>query len=148
MAEAWMVRGAQRQRLLEKLMSEVYREAEAFNDDRFFYYMAGALIDHLHNKVIAGPLQEKGWGSTSYAKDVFDRLLPEIENFARTSSEENFILVEFLNKVVHSIFCSVSSDLRHDEIFSPETVFQAPSAMAEVDKFGPVTTIDELEEGK
>lgn len=127
MAEAWMVRGAQRQRLLEKLMGEVYREAENFDDDRFFYYMAEALIDHLHDKVIARrPFHGKGWGNSSYAKDVVVRLLPEIEDFTRTSSEENFILVEFLNKVVHSIYCSVSSKLRHDEIFSPETIFQAP----------------------
>lgn len=149
MAEAWMVRGAQRQRLLERLMSEVYKEAENFDYDRFFYYMAAVLIAHLYNKVVAEwPVLERHYEKLSYASDVLTRLRPEIENFARSPSEENFILVEFLNRVIHSIYCSVSSDLRRDEIFKPETIFQAPSAMAEVEYSDPIKAIDELEEGK
>lgn len=127
MIEAWMLREIQRQGLLEKVMREVY-EAEEKGTFKLLWLVEIII------KYFDGMRPE----NTSFTANVpaqffFERILPEIKSFARADEEANFLVAELLQKVLKSALMPIHSAKMALEMNNPQLIFNAPSAMTEVE---------------
>lgn len=136
MSDAWMVRGAERQELVQRLqglffrldnqMGRSHESAEAANAP--FLAVAILLFGEL-GKSLGNPPSYK------YRKKVEEFLeaaRKEIKNFARAPEEEMFIMAELAKKFLHSGLTSFHNRLGYLEMREPEKIFHAPSATSDV----------------
>ena len=130
MSEAWQVRGCQRQQLIEKLTRKVYERADEVGGSSFYLEVVSVMIGYLQDrhKGVSNPnVDEK-----SLAGFFFGSVLPIITDFARTETEGDVLVSQFLEKVLASGLSPFRSELQKQEMLTPEKIFDAPSAMTEV----------------
>lgn len=137
MAEAWMVRGGQQQRLIESLVRKFYdmiemaTEAIETNSPEEFERRVGDLRHRLTNqlliKFLGGP--EPSFESVT---TLFDRIQTDIHQFARAPEEKAVLLHRFFLEVFKTMSSEHESTLSRLEFLDPQKIFHSPSAMAEV----------------
>jgi len=129
MNDAWMVRGSERQNLLESLKREVMEKENNEEPGRhvFQYDLAHVLLQFLLNEEMVGCLTES-IGNTYFQCNV----LPKTSGFARAKEERDVIICELLTWLVTSITSRFHSNLLHREIMDPQTIFRAPSATTQI----------------
>ncbi len=133
MAEAWMVRNLERQKLLEELMSEVYRYDDKNQRDRVCnasMQLVDVIIKFLYS-VKSALADNNTWRGETEAHKLFENsFLPKIVSFARSELELYFLLAELSKKILNSALTPIRSALMHIEIIDPQLIFHAPSAMS------------------
>lgn len=138
MTEAWKVRESQRQEFLEDLKRMAFEKEEKEDGGRHFFLLllSAAIARHLS---LAG--QQGSNLSTilaswlfpeSVARFLSQEVLPKIKKFSRTETEENALLVGFLERVLKSGLNLFHAALMREEISNPKGIFNAPSAMTEI----------------
>lgn len=140
MSEAWVVRESERQTLLENLMRAAFeKEREAINGSSwFFLLLSAAIIRHLLSRRRPGrgsalSSLTAGWlFLESVLKFFTQEVLPKIQEFSRTESEADALLVRFLERILQSGLTPFPAALMREEIFNPQEIFLAPSAMSEM----------------
>jgi len=124
-AEAWIVRDIERQELRQRLMREAWKAAEE-NGGRFLLRLAETIVAFLVHK------SKRNMPVTS-GQFLFEKVISEIERFARSPAENWALLAMFLEKdLLPSALNSYYAELQRQEIEEPEVIFHAPSAMSEV----------------
>jgi len=130
MSEAWQVRECQRQQLIEKLVRGVHDWADELCDPSFYLEVVAVMIGYLQDrqKGISNPEVDGKKAPGSF----FNTVLPNITKFSRTEAEGDVLVATFLEKVLASGLSPFRAELQKEELFSPEKIFKAPSAMVEV----------------
>ncbi len=145
-AEAWVKRDVEREGLLRLLVQKVY-DFEAKRDEQssssgynkaLFFDLSVALLFILRERHEKDIVEDQGIetdkrGFKSLSSPFLDVLLPCIKDFARSPAEETFLLEQFLEKMLTPIKALADSGLRREEMSDPKKIFQAPSAMTEVE---------------
>ena len=129
MSEAWMVRGIQRQRLIEDLIRKVYDEEDKRLDKDKIFKREDFLFSFV--SLIGGYLSNENEEET--ASFFLESILPSVKKFSRSDSEAKALLSTLLEKVLSSATQSFHQALHREEFENPQQIFHAPSAMAEVD---------------
>ena len=130
MSEAWQVRQYQRQQLVEKLTRKVHDRADEVGGSSFYLEVVSVMIGYLQDrhKGVSNPK----FNEKSLAGFFFSSVLPTINDFVRTEAEGDVLVTQFLEKVLASGLNPFRSELQKEEMLTPEKIFNAPSAMAEV----------------
>ncbi len=130
MSDAWMVRGAERQHLLEELKRALFKAEEEYERFNVDFLVASALLIELRYRQIGGPpLVHRDDVGVSF---VMQKVVPTILRFARTSEEETVMIAEFAKYVLGAACGEFYTKLQSQEIMEPRKVFNAESATAQV----------------
>jgi hypothetical protein len=137
MPQAWLVRGAQRQEFIEKVMCRIREkeeESETADWQKFLCDLITAILLEMREGQITKRVAETGSELASEAEKflVFSILEP-LGNFARTKSEKKALIAEILEKVIASLTREFYRALAKEEGNEPMKVFRASSATAEVE---------------
>lgn len=140
MADAFMVRGWQRQQFQEGLHHLIYDFEEGSDDwwsenrvKAYLYlaYLIGQyLVGDLSSTLLALPTPNK---YESTARDVLTQILEKSRNFARAEEERRYVLAEFVLWLTKSALQPEQTALIQKEITDPQTIFHAHSATADVE---------------
>ena len=132
MNQAWQVREYERQELLRKLFREIEEEEER-NSEEFLFELAQALVRYL---LYLKEVKETGKSSFDCSRPpacfVSEHLAPEVAKFKRVPEEAIVLFASLLKKVAETLTSQFYADLSGVESREPQTVFHAPSAMADV----------------
>lgn len=143
MADAFMVRGWERQQFLEGLYRLIYDiEKDSLENDPdpwienrvkaylYLAYLVGQfLVGDLSSALIALPAPNK---YESIARDVLTQILEKSKAFARAEEERRYVLAMFMMWLTESAMHPEQVSLMRKEMFNPETIFHAHSATADV----------------
>jgi hypothetical protein len=141
MAEAWMVRGSQRQRLIEGLVSLIRDWAEEFADGEEESVILGYLIARLHYLLAAKQTRKLTWKAfvervsttpASHQERLIARVVVSINQFARADEEALIVLSQVLKGVAGVLENDAHRELGRVEHEDPQKIFHAPSAMSEI----------------
>jgi type IV secretory pathway TrbL component len=96
-AEAWQVRGSQRQDLMEDLIQASYREEAELDDETFHIGLVSVIAEYLKSrrKGIVKPVIEPDNLGTFFAT-----VLGVIRNFAWSKVEEDALIAQLMEKVM------------------------------------------------
>lgn len=128
-AEAWQVRGSQRQDLIEELIQASYREEAELDDKSFHLGLASVIAEYLQdrrNEIAKPDIRPDHFGF------FFGAVLATIENFARTEVEKDALVAQFMEKMMAAGLSPFQAALLEQEMHEPEKIFHAPSAMSEI----------------
>ena len=128
MVEAWQKRGWERQQLLEGLMRETYDREEELGDPIFLFRLAKTILAHIQQRHWNAPRHDLNQMEDFFHEAVF----PAIHELARSQAEEDALMAEFFEKLIKAVLQPFHSALLREENETPEHIFRAPSAMAEV----------------
>jgi len=134
MAEAWMIRRAERQKLLEEFMRMVF----GLEDEKgriALFEMVGILFqyfqareENLYNDfLLAKAMSVHG----EVYELVFNKILPKIESFVRAPEEADVLVADLLKKIIDLALVPIYSRLMRLEISNPQLIFGVPSAMTQ-----------------
>jgi len=126
MNDAWMVREAERQALLETLKQQVMEKEQEYGRREFDYDLAHECLYFLKSETRVGRIATYG---TRYLEQV---ALPLINEFARAKEERDMIVCELLTWLTQTITSRFRSDLTHKEIMDPKVIFHADSATTQI----------------
>ncbi|MBI2011020.1 MAG: hypothetical protein HYS89_02200 [Candidatus Colwellbacteria bacterium] len=127
MTEAWIVRDMARQKLRQELMWQVWEAAAEEAGGRFLLRLAEAIVAFLNHK------SRRDAPVTRANEFFFEKIVPRINEFARTPAENRALLAMFLEKdLLPSALNHYYAVLQLEEFKHPELVFHAPSAMSEM----------------
>jgi hypothetical protein len=139
MAEAWMRREAERQRLFHELMQQFYRVEEEFPQEgsnegwreEFALDLIQVLATYLKQKVCSQVHSSEidGFNSSSFFRDA---ILPRIEKFSRAEEESDWMLLELMEGLKRFVNSYFHSKLAKLEMLDPQRIFDASSRMMEV----------------
>ena len=131
MAEAWMKREAERQGFLDTLRRAVMdEEAEAHRRIHSQLDMCKAIVEYFAEREDAPSVP---FFDTSARRFFRTKVLPEIEEFARTHEEVLALVAGLFLEECQSITLCFRQPLVKQEISEPERVFEGHEAMDEVD---------------
>lgn len=124
MSDAWMVRGSERQELLEKLKQRVM-EIEESPLSSFNYELVEVCLAFLKDETIT---PSEGEADQFFFNDV----LSAISEFSRAEEECKVMICDFLQWLIESIISRFRSDLLRKEVAEPQTIFHASSATEQI----------------
>lgn len=129
MPEAWQFREVQRQTLLDGLMRKTFEREQSKS---FLLNLAVVVLTHLRNYLRNGYRVGVG-GILEKEQFFFNKIvLEDIRSFSRTEAETNFLVAEFLKKILNSGLQPFYRELMSQEISDPEKIYGVSSATAEV----------------
>lgn len=131
MTEAWVKRSIERQDLLGILKRAVMEEEEeTHNRLPYQFAMCRAIMQYLAERDDVEP----GSNTEMVARQFFlTKVLPAIEEFARTPEEKMALVTELFKWECESISRHFEQPLRTQEAIEPEKVFDGHQTMDEVD---------------
>ena len=142
MADAFMVRGSQRQKFQDELHRLIYDLEEKYDDwannrvKAYFYltYLIGQyLVGELATALAALPSPTK---YESVARDTLVIVIERCRSFSRATEEQRYMLAEFMMWLTESALHPEQASLVRKEITDPQTIFHAHSATSDVDPEG------------
>ncbi len=104
-------RGLERQELLRGLLAEVLEEEGVRNDSTFLFKLERAMSEYLQQRTCNSPRHEFA-EETSF---VTSRILPRISKFSRSLEEDDALVAELLERIVHSATSRFRSKLQKFE---------------------------------
>ncbi|MBI2052682.1 MAG: hypothetical protein HYT34_00335 [Candidatus Ryanbacteria bacterium] len=131
--EAWQIRGAQRQKLIEGLMRKIYRYEDERQENgslgNILLTLAVALSTWIgdHSISLAGNI------SVGMCAFVQDDLIGPIEGFARAESEKKVLIVNLFQKIFEASTARIHGDLLREEQENSQLIFHTSSAMEEIE---------------
>lgn len=136
--QAWMVRGSQRQTLLEEIRTKLFRLEDDIPRPCVDYYMTHRLLDLLERRNPDWSVPDDKPPTVSETDErlgeFFDKeILRKITEFARAEEEANLLFAELLGKIVDSLRNVFYGPLQRKEMEDPETIFRARSATDEIE---------------
>lgn len=133
MPQAWEVREAQRQRLLESLRMAAFREDEDLEGNhlnRFFLELVAEIISCLKTRLTKQPDRPATEGRR--VKDFVELAFSEISSFARTEEERDFLSAELALALFRSGLSPFFAALTRQEVHRPELVYGGHKATDEI----------------
>jgi hypothetical protein len=141
MAEAWMVRGSQRQRLIERLVSRVRDWAEECADGEDDRTILGYLVAHLRYLLTAKQARKLSWkqfaervsvSPASHQERIIAQVVGLVDQFARADEEALLVLNEVLKCINGVLENDAQRELGRVERENPQKIFHAPSMMSDI----------------
>lgn len=141
MAEAWMVRGSQWQKLIEKLISLIRDWAEEFFEDEAESVVLGHLISRLHYLFAARQTRKLSWKvfvervsatPSSHQERIIAQMMKMIDQFARADEEALMVVSQVLKGLAGVLENDTDRELGRVEREDPQKIFHAPSAMSDI----------------
>lgn len=127
MVTARQKRDIQRKGLLDGLMQKLWEYVDVFHPGILFVSEVAVLVLRYLSLRQAGKLpEEKTTGLVSIF--FFKEVLKPVNKFARTQAEADFLVAEFLERLVTAIVMEFISPLRREEALESKKVFDAESA--------------------
>lgn len=135
-AEAWVVRDIQRRRIVETLQQKFFKLDDEINPnpwnpeeaDAPFLDVAGQFFVELENR--RGPFNSPERHRLEW---FVKEACAKIDKEARSPEEANVLISMLAQKLLISGLNSFQSNLQRQEMEDPKRIFNAPSAMHEVE---------------
>ncbi len=141
MAEAWMVRSSQRQRLVEGLVSLIRDLVEESADGEEVTAGLRYLIARFYTLLGNKQTRKMSWKAfvdatvcarSSHQERLIARVVEQIHQFARAEEEALAMFEQVLKGVTGVLENETARELSRVEHEDPQKIFHAPSAMSDI----------------